>query len=107
LTIENVQNFQKIDFMVFLLDIIGMTVKQDPKAVIETKFNEFIIGNNIYNSKQLDFLLMLKKVFADRKYIELSDMARLPLSEEHPRDYFQLDELKSIVDKCNAIKVCC
>ena len=107
LTIENVQNFQKIDFMVFLLDIIGMTLKQDPKAVIETKFNEFIISNNIYNSKQLDFLLMLKKVFADRKYIELSDMARLPLSEEHPRDYFQLDELKAIVDKCNAIKVCC
>jgi len=32
---------------------------------------------------------------------------RLLLSEEHQYDYFQLDESKSIVDKCNAIKVCC
>ncbi|VVB86031.1 Uncharacterised protein [uncultured archaeon] len=59
-----------------------------------------------YNSKQLEFLEVLKKVFADRKYIELSDMAELPLSAERPLDYFQIGELKSIVTKCNAIKVC-
>ncbi|HEY9205131.1 MAG TPA: hypothetical protein VIO58_04345 [Candidatus Methanoperedens sp.] len=48
---------------------------------------------------------ILKKVFAARKYIELSDLAKPPLSEEYT-DYFQIGELKTIIDKFNAIKVC-
>ncbi len=74
--------------------------------LIELKFEEFIIKNNNYSSKQLEFLELLKKVFAARKYIELSDMAKEPLSSERPLDYFQIGELKNIIDKCNAIKVC-
>ncbi|MDW7727726.1 MAG: type I restriction-modification enzyme R subunit C-terminal domain-containing protein [Candidatus Methanoperedens sp.] len=79
----------------------------NPKELVELKFDEFIIGNNDYNSKQMEFLRLLRKVFAERKYIELSDFAKLPLSEERPSDYFQLGELRAIVAKCNEIKVCC
>ena len=106
LTIENVQKYQKKDFLVFLWGIVGLRRDYTPKEVIERKFDEFIIFKNNYSSRQLEFLEVLKKVFADRKYIELSDLAEPPLSSEHPRDYFQMADLKAIVRKCNEIKMC-
>ncbi|PKL71648.1 MAG: restriction endonuclease subunit R, partial [Methanobacteriales archaeon HGW-Methanobacteriales-2] len=107
LTVENIQRYRKKDFVVFLREIIGLSRNNNPKELVELKFDEFIIGNNDYNSKQMEFLRLLRKVFAERKYIELSDFAKLPLSEERPSDYFQLGELQAIVAKCNEIKVCC
>jgi len=106
MTIESIQKYQKKDFVVFLLEIIGLTRNNDPVELIELKFEEFIIKNNNYSSKQLEFLELLKKVFAARKYIELSDLAKPPLSTERPLDYFQMGDLTSIVAKCNEIKVC-
>jgi type I restriction enzyme R subunit len=60
LTIENVQRLQKIDFLLFLRKIMGLTKEYDPKVLIEQEFNNKIIqsGNN-YNSKQLEFLNLL------------------------------------------------
>lgn len=106
MTIENIQKYQKKDFVVFLREIIGLAQGNNPVELIESKFDEFIIKNNNYSSKQLEFLELLKKVFAARKYIELSDLAKPPLSAEHPLDYFQMGELRAIVNKCSAIKVC-
>lgn len=83
-----------------------MSRSDDPKELIEKRFNQFIIEKNQYNSRQLEFLVLLKKVFADRKHIELKDMAEPPLSDEHPLDIFEIGELKRIVDCCNRIKMC-
>jgi type I restriction enzyme R subunit len=105
LTIENIQKFQKIDFLLFLRDIIGLTYEYDPKELIERKFDEYITNKTEYTSRQLEFLRLLKKVFSDRKHIEITDLAVPPLSEEHPLDYFQIDDLKLIIKKCNEIKM--
>jgi len=105
LTIERIQKYQKKDFLLFLRDVIGLSYKEDPKDLIEHRFNKFIIENAHYNSKQLEFLNLLKKVFSDRKYIEITDLAKPPLSEEHPLDYFQIEKLKLIVEQCNQIKM--
>jgi len=105
LTIENVQKYQKIDFLSFLRKIIGLENKYDPKELIEYEFDQYILAKTEYNSKQLGFLLVLKKVFAKRKRIELSDLANPPLSNEHPLDFFQIGDLKLIIKKCNKIKM--
>jgi len=105
LTIKNVQEYQKRDFLLFLRDIIGLSYSEDPKELIEKRVDEFIIEKNHYNSKQLEFLRLLKKVFSERKCIELKDLAKPPLSEVHPLDYFQIDELKLIIEQCNQIKM--
>jgi len=105
LTIENVQKYQKIDFLSFLRKIIGLENKYDPKELIEYEFDQYILAKTEYNSKQLGFLLVLKKVFANRKRIELSDLANPPLSNEHPLDSFQIKDLKLIIEKCNKIKM--
>ena len=105
LTIENVQKYQKKDFLVFLHDIIGLTHEYDPKEMIEKRFDKYIVEKSDYTSKQLEFLHLLKKVFSDRKHIEITDFGKPPLSEEHPLDYFQIDDLKVIIKKCNEIKM--
>jgi len=107
MTIENIQKYRNTDFIVFLKDIIGLEQNSDPKRLIENKFDDFIINKGDYTSRQLDFLLLLRKVFADRKYVELSDFAKMPLADGHPLDYFQISALESIVAQCNEIKVCC
>ena len=104
-TVENVQKYQNMDFLTFLNKIMGLTEKQDPKELIEYEFDNHINESQTYNSKQLSFLLVLKKVFADRKTIKLSDFANPPLSNEHPLDYFKIDDLKIIIEKCNQIKM--
>lgn len=104
-TIENVQRHQKKDFLVFLREVIGLTQEYDPRVLIERKFDKFIIEKNQYSFRQLEFLRLLKKVFADRKCIEIMDLGKPPFAEEHPRDYFRIDELKEIVGKCKQIKM--
>ncbi len=105
LIIENVQKYQKVDFLQFLRDIIGLSFEYDPKIMIERRFDEFILEKSHYSSKQLEFLRLLKKVFAERKHIEIIDLANPPLANEHPLDYFQIDDLKIIIKKCNEIKM--
>lgn len=105
LTIENVQKYQEMDFLSFLRKIIGLTHKYDPKELIEYEFDRYIVNTTKYNSKQLEFLLLLRKVFASRKRIELSDFAKPPLANEHPLDSFQIEDLKLIIEKCNKIKM--
>lgn len=110
LNITTIQRTRHIDFIEFLREIIGLTRKEDPKTIIEKRFDELIVNNvtlnggEPFNSKQLDFLLLLKKVFSERKHIELKDFAEEPLNEG--ANLFGIDNLTSIVNQCNLIKMC-
>ncbi len=106
ITIENVQKIQKIDFLMFLRKILGLKQEYDPQVMIEIKFDEHIIEKNQhYNSEQIRFLQVLKKVFARTKHIELKDFTVPPLSNERPLDKFQTSELQKIVVECNKIRM--
>jgi type I restriction enzyme R subunit len=101
ISIENIQKIERIDFLVFLHKIIGLTNEYDPKELIKREFDKYMADKN-YTSKQLEFLSLLKKVFAERKHIELKDFAKHPLNQERP---FEVDELKELVVVCNKIKM--
>lgn len=105
LTIDNIQNFQHKDFFTFLREILDISYKEDPKELIEKRFDEFIIEGHSYNPKQIDLLILLKKIFAERKRIELTDFAGPPFADERPLDYFGIDDLKDIVARCNDIRM--
>ena len=105
ITIDNIQRIQKKDFIVFLYEIIGLSYKEEPKDLIEKEFDRLIIEEWQYNSKQMEFLRFLKKVFADRKRIELADFAKPPLSNDNPLDIFQPSDLENIVTKLNEMKI--
>ena len=106
LTIENVQKHQNKDFLIFLREMLGLSRTEDPKELIEKRFTQFIVEKSHYNSKQLEFLMLLKKIFAERKHVELRDMAEPPLSDEHPLEIFEIGELERIVECCNRIRMC-
>ena len=106
ITIEYIQKQQNIDFLEFLRDIINIKRNDDPRALIENRFDTYIANNPQYTSRQLEFLMLLKKVFAERKHIEMKDLGGPPFEDENPLDLFSLDELTNIIDKCNQIKMC-
>ena len=90
--------------MVFLHEALGLTKTYDPKASIERQFDDYILKNSLYNSKQLEFLALLKKVFVEQKSLDMSDFGKLPLSDQRPLDLFEMDGLEVIVKKCKQIK---
>ena len=106
ITIENVQRIQKVDFLVFIHKILGLKQEYDPQVLIEREFDAHVIrGSHHYNSEQIKFLQVLKKVFARTKHIELKDFTVPPLSNERPLDKFQTSELQKIVVECNKLKM--
>ncbi len=105
ITIENIQVHKKKDFIVFLKDLIGLSDDKNPREIIEERFDEFIIDANKYNSKQMEFLLLLKKVLADRKYVGRKDFASDPLMEERPWELFGEEELNRIVRSCEELSI--
>jgi len=105
-TIENIQTTLGKDFLVFLHEIIGLTHEYDPRVLIEREFDKHVMDHINYNSKQIEFLQMLKKVFANRKYIELKDFAKEPFKDENPVELFNgIDELKKMVVLCQEIRM--
>ena len=106
ITIENVQRIQKTDFILFLRKILGVTHDYDPQEMIEREFDKHIIeSNKDYNSAQIEFLQLLKKIFARTKKVELKDFTEPPLSNERPLDKFQFSELEKIVTKCGKLRM--
>ncbi|MDO8870545.1 MAG: DEAD/DEAH box helicase family protein [Methanobacteriaceae archaeon] len=106
ITIEYIQKQQNIDFLQFLRDIIGLSRDDDPRMIIEKRFNDYIVENVHYTSRQVEFLMLLKKVFSERKHIEMKDLGGPPFEDENPLDLFSYEELVGIVDKCNRIRMC-
>ena len=106
ITIDNVQRIQKIDFLLFIRDILGLKQEYDPQVLIEREFDKHILEkSHHYTSEQIKFLQILKKVFARTKHIELKDFTVPPLSNERPLDKFQASQLQEIVLECNKIKM--
>lgn len=110
ITIHTIQRNRGTDFIIFLREIIGLTREEDPRTLIEKRFDKLIfeeypLNNHItFNSKQLDYLIMLKKVFAERKHVELKDLTEEPLGEG--KFLFETDDLINIINTCNTIKMC-
>lgn len=106
ITIDNVQRIQKIDFILFLRKILGMSQDYDPQEMIEREFDKHIIeSNKNYNSAQIEFLQLLKKIFARSKRVELKDFTVPPLANERPLDKFPPSELAKIVRECGRLQM--
>lgn len=104
-TIENIQNSLKIDFILFLRQLIDLKDLPNPEEMIKQEFDKFVINRNEhYNSEQIRFLRFLRDVFVRAKHIELKDFAQHPLTEERPLDVFNKEQLEKIVNKCNRLK---
>lgn len=104
ITIPNIQQSYKKDFLIFLTETIGVSRKYDPRVLIERQFDDYVIKNSQYNSQQLDFLRLLKKVFVEQKSLKIEDFGRPPLSDQRPLDLFEMAQIEMIVKNANKIR---
>ena len=105
LTIDNIQNLRKIDFVLFLRQLLDVKNLPDPEEMIKQEFDKYVIDRNEhYNAEQIKFLRLLREVFVRAKHIELKDFAKHPLTEERPLDLFEKKDLVKIVEKCNQLR---
>ncbi len=102
-----IQKKMQKDFMQFIREMIGISNNQelpDPQLAIKEQFDKYIINSGQYNAQQIEYLQMLKEVFAQRKIIGLPDFAEDPLKGAYPK-LFDLTALQDIVYKCKNIKM--
>ena len=105
-TIEYIQNNRKIDFVVFLRDILNLKDLPDPQEMIKNEFEKLIVENNRdYNAEQIRFLRLLEKFFAFNKHLTPKDLTVHPLADENPLDKFSSEQLKVIVKKVEGIRI--
>ncbi len=105
-TIENIQNNKKIDFIVFLRNILDLKDLPDPQEMIKNEFEKLIVENNKeYNAEQIKFLRLLEKFFAFNKHLTSKDLTNHPLADENPLDKFSSEQLMKIVKEVEKIKI--
>lgn len=102
-----VQKKMQKDFLVFIREIVGIANNKalpDPQIAIKKQFDDYIIASGNYSAKQIEYLQILKEVFAQRKRIDLPDFAEDPLKGAYPK-LFDFTALQNIVYKCKTIKM--
>lgn len=105
-TIDNIQKIRKIDFVLFLRDILSLKNLPDPQEMIKSEFEKLIVENNKeYNSEQIRFLRLLEKFFAYNKHLTPKDLTQFPLSEERPLDKFSPEQLRVIIKDAEKIRI--
>ncbi len=105
-TIENIQNIRRIDFVLFLRDILNLKDLPDPQEMIKNEFERLIVENNKeYNAEQIKFLRLLEKFFAYNKHLTPKDLTEHPLADENPLDKFSPEQLKKIVKEVEKIRI--
>jgi len=105
-TIENIQNNKKMDFILFLREILDLKDLPDPQEMIKNEFEKFIVENNKgYNVEQIKFLRLLEKFFAFNKHLTPKDLTNHPLADENPLDKFSSEQLMKIVKEVEKIKI--
>ena len=105
-TIENIQNNKKIDFIVFLRNILDLKDLPDPQIMIKNEFEKLIVENNSeYNAEQIKFLRLLEKFFAFNKHLTPKDLTNHPLADENPLDKFSSEQLMEIVKEVGEIRI--
>ncbi len=106
-TIENIQKYKKIDFVMFLRNnILNLKNLPDPQEMIKNEFEKLIVENNKeYNVEQIRFLRLLGKFFAFNKHLTPKDLTSHPLADENPLDKFSPEQLKKIVKEVEQIRI--
>ncbi len=105
-TIENIQNNRKIDFVLFLRQILNLKDLPDPQEMIKNEFEKLIVENNKeYNFEQIKFLRLLERFFAFNKHLTTKDLTAHPLADENPLDKFSPQQLKEIIKEVEKIRI--
>ncbi len=98
--LRQVYQNRKAHFIQFIRHILGIEVLQSFPDTVSEAFARFIRTHNTLNSRQLEFLDLLKKFIVEREKVEKKDLINTPFTVIHPqgiRGVFSPAEINEIL----------
>jgi type I restriction enzyme, R subunit len=83
--LRQVYKNRKARFIQFIRHILGIEVLKSFPDEISTAFDQFIRAHTTLNSRQLEFLNLLKNFIIDREKVEKKDLINAPFTVIHPQ----------------------
>lgn len=98
--LRQVYKNRKAHFIQFIRHILGIEVLQSFPDTVSTAFDQFIRAHTTLNSRQLEFLGLLKNFVVEREKVEKRDLINTPFTVIHPqgiRGVFSPAEINEIL----------
>lgn len=98
--LRQVYKNRKARFIQFIRHILGIEVLQSFPEAVSAAFEQFIRQHTTLNSRQLEFLNLLKNFIVEREKVEKKDLINAPFTVIHPqgiRGVFSPAEINEIL----------
>jgi type I restriction enzyme R subunit len=98
--LQRAYNNRKAHFLQFMRHILGLEKLDSFPEMVETAFDDFIRTHSYLNSRQHEFLNLLREYILERERIEKRDLIGAPFTLLHPngiRGLFSPAEIEEIV----------
>ena len=98
--LRQVYKNRKARFIQFIRHILGIEVLKSFPDEVSAAFDQFIRAHTTLNSRQLEFLNLLKNFIIDREKVEKKDLINAPFTVIHPqgiRGVFSPGEINEIL----------
>ncbi|MDP2031221.1 MAG: DEAD/DEAH box helicase family protein [Thiobacillus sp.] len=98
--LRQVYKNRKAHFIQFIRHILGIEVLQSFPDTVSAAFDQFIRAHTTLNSRQLEFLGLLKNFIVEREKVEKRDLINTPFTVIHPqgiRGVFSPAEINEIL----------
>lgn len=99
--LRKVYNHRKARLTQFLKHILGIENLASFPETVALSFEKFIKEHNYLNSRQLEFLNLLRNFLIEKGEVEKKDLITAPFTRIHPdgiRGVFSLPEINEIID---------
>jgi len=104
--LRRVYNHQKAHLVQFVKHILGIEILESFSDTVAKSFEHFIAEHNYLNSRQLEFLQLLKNVMIEKGDVEKKDLINAPFTIIHPdgiRGIFSGKEIDEIIEFVNQL----
>jgi type I restriction enzyme, R subunit len=104
--LQTVYQNRKAHFIQFIRHILGIEILKSFPDTVQEAFDQFIQQHSNLNSRQLEFLNLLKNFIVEREKVEKKDLINAPFTVIHPqgiRGVFSPAEINEILQLTEAL----
>lgn len=98
--LRKVYNHRKAQLLQFIRHILGIEMLESFPDTVSRSFDQFIAAHNYLNSRQLDFMNLLRSFLIEKGDVEKKDLIAAPFTGIHPdgiRGVFSNKEIDEII----------
>jgi type I restriction enzyme R subunit len=98
--LRRVYNHRKAQLLQFIKHILGIEVLESFPDTVSKSFDQFIAAHSYLNSRQLEFMNLLRGFLIEKGDVEKKDLISAPFTRIHPdgiRGVFSIKEIDEII----------